>query len=232
MQLEKGRGRADLVQMTDRDEAILEWLRVVRMADLDAMRWAMGALRGSGLQGPVTLRNAQRWMHRMSAVGLIGTARPGFRSGSILWPTHEQGLRAPNLLRQTTRHELLVASVSARYLAAGYGWDRDRRPSALCEHQADGIATKHGRSELIEVELTPKTRNRYKVILNAHSDRLENGIDRIEYYCTAAAARTINREADRYLFRDHRSRLEVIAAFDGCGGWILRQDHLSLTRST
>ncbi len=122
-------------------------------------------------------------------------------------------------LRQTTRHELVVAAVSARYLAAGYQWERDRRPEYPLDHQADGVATKTGQVELIEVELTPKTRDRYRVILGSHSYRLEHGIDRIVYYCTAAAPRTINREADQYLFRDIRPRLNTVGAIDEKGRW-------------
>jgi hypothetical protein len=210
-----------MVQLTERDEAILEWLRVVRMADLDAIRWAMGATSNSNPKQPVSLRNAQRWMHRMHSVGFIGTTRHGFHTGSIIWPTHDVGLRAPNLLRQTTRHELTVAAVSARYLAAGYQWQRDRRPEYLLDHQADGVATKDGQVQLIEVELTPKTRGRYRLILNSHGRRLETGIDRVIYYCTPAAARTVAQEADRNLFRDTRPRLTTIPAIDAKGQWAL-----------
>ena len=206
-----------MVQLTERDEAMLEWLRVVRMADLDAIRWTMGAFSDSDDREPVSLRNAQRWMHRMHQIGFIGTARHGFHPGSIIWPTHDVGLRAPNLLRQTTRHELTVAAVSARYLVAGYQWERDRRPEYLLDHQADGVATKDGQVELIEVELTPKTRDRYRIILTSHSRRLETGIDRVVYYCTPAAARTVAQEADRNLFRDTRPQLTAVPAIDAKG---------------
>jgi hypothetical protein len=209
-----------MVQLTDRDDAILEWLRVVRMADLDAIRWAMGALSDSDDHEPVTLRNAQRWMHRMHQIGFIGTTRHGFQNGSIIWPTHDVGLRAPNLLRQTTRHELTVATISARYLAAGYQWQRDRRPEYRLDHQGDGIATKNGQVELIEVELTPKTRDRYRVIINSHARRLDTEIDRIIYYCTPAAARTVAQEADRYLFRETRPRLTTHAPLNRNGEWV------------
>lgn len=113
-----------MVQVTDRDEAVLEWLRVVRMADLKVIRWALSATSGGRRSDPVTLRNGQRWMHRMHQVGLVGTDRPGFPAGSITWPTHDVGLRTPTLFRQTTRHKLLVATVPAGYLAAGYTWKR------------------------------------------------------------------------------------------------------------
>lgn len=206
-----------MVQLTERDEIMLEWLRVVRMADLDAIRWAMGATRDDRSGEPVTLRNAQRWMRRMHGVGLIGTARPGFTAGSVVWPTHVVGLRTPNLFRQTTRHELLVAAVSARYLAAGWEWQRDPRPTSFLEHQADGVATRQGEVVLIEVELTPKAPDRYRMILKAHSHRLEADIDQVVYLCTPAVARTVNREADRYLFRGLRPRLKIHPVVDGFG---------------
>ncbi len=207
------------MQVTERDETLLEWLRVVRMADLDAIRWAMGATSEQNRGGPVTLRNAQRWMQRMHQIGFIGTTRHGFTTGSIIWPTHDVGLRAPNLLRQTTRHELTVAAVSARYLAAGHKWERDPRSEYLLDHQADGVATKHGQVDLIEVELTPKTRDRYRAILTSHGRRLEHGIDRIIYYCTPAAARTVTQEADQSLFRDVRPRLVTVVVLDSLGRW-------------
>ncbi|WP_223695373.1 hypothetical protein [Leifsonia poae] len=48
---------------------------------------------------------------------------PRFRDGSIVWATHQAiGKTAPNLFRQTTRHEVAVAAVSARYLCRGYSW--------------------------------------------------------------------------------------------------------------
>ena len=31
-----------MVQVTERDEALLAWLDVVRLADMDAVRWAVG----------------------------------------------------------------------------------------------------------------------------------------------------------------------------------------------
>jgi len=33
-----------MVQLTKRDEAMLDWLSVVRMADQEAVRWALAAL--------------------------------------------------------------------------------------------------------------------------------------------------------------------------------------------
>jgi len=50
------------MQVTDRDEANLEWLQVVRMALLEAIRWAMGATSDDRRGDPVP-------------------------AGSIAWPT-------------------------------------------------------------------------------------------------------------------------------------------------
>ena len=77
------------------------------------------------------------------------------------------------------------------------------------------------RIEYVEVELTPKTADRYRWILNRHADRLEQDPTvQITYLCTADAARFVDREADRYLIRRLRERLAVQTAFDRHGTWI------------
>jgi hypothetical protein len=215
-----------LVQLTDRDEAMLDWLGVVGQADLEAIRWALTGLLGRGTRNPVGLRRAQRWVTRMAEVGLVGRDQPAIRNGSVVWATHNPALRPPDLYKQTRRHELAVAIVSARYLAAGFEWSRDRRPLTLADHQADGVAVKGDRVEVIEVELTQKTRTRYQSIHSSHADRLEQGVSRIVYVCTEAAARTVEREADRWLFRDIRPRLVTLPAVDGHGRWIASDDAL------
>lgn len=78
----------------------------------------------------------------------------------------------PNLCRQTARHEVAVAAVSARYIANGYTWARDRVAPSRGEHQADGVATCGGEVELVEVELTPKALYRYPGIFRSHASRL------------------------------------------------------------
>jgi len=208
-------------QLTRRDELMLEWLAVVRMADMEAIRWALSAFAGSGESGPFGPRKAQQWAARMQDAGLIQRVRPTHRGQSVVWPAHVAIGRAPDLYRQTARHELTVSMVSARFLARGYEWMRDRRPVSLRDHQADGVAVRGGAVELVEVELTPKAPLRYKAIHNDHAERLTSGgVTRVVYLCTADAARIVLREADRYLFRDLRPRLVAVPVFDVGGRWV------------
>ena len=204
-----------------KEEAMLEWLGVVRMADVDAVRWALAGLQEGEPDGPVSVRRANPWVARLAGVRLVGRARPMYRDRQILWPTHwATGRSAPILFRQTMRHELAVAAVFARYLARGDSWTRDRRPRSMMDHQSDGVATKSGSIDLIEVELTVKKIARYKMIHAAHSARLAQGVSRIVYVCTDEVARAIDREADKFLFRDDRSKLVTLPALDGQGRWI------------
>lgn len=208
-----------MVQVTSRDEAMIDWLDVVRLADMSALRWALGAQLGLG--EPIGLRKAQHWAARMEAVGMIGRDRPAFLDGSIVWATFQAiGKPAPNLFRQTTRHEIAVATVSARYLAQGFTWRRDRKPVGRRDHQADGVAERDGVVELVEVELTPKTWQRYQAICHNHTYRLvHEGVDRVAYFCTADADRAITRGADKYLVRTERPRLVSQHSFDARGHW-------------
>jgi hypothetical protein len=66
-----------MVQWTDRDEAMVDWLLVVRLAEMDAIRWALGALSGAGV--PVSTRKAQQWVVRLEGAGLVERARPTCR---------------------------------------------------------------------------------------------------------------------------------------------------------
>lgn len=79
-----------MVQLTGRDAAVLEWLSVVRLADMDAMRFALAGL-GTNEHpvDPITLRKAQRWVSRMIEVGMVARARPTFQTSSIVWATHQ-----------------------------------------------------------------------------------------------------------------------------------------------
>lgn len=208
--------------MTSRDEAMLEWLRVVRFADSDAIRWALPAIETGRAAEPVHVRRAQAWVQRMAELGLVEKDRLSMQTNYIVWPSSlVTGRRGPNLFGQTMRHELAVAHTSARYIARGYGWGRDHRPVSPYDHQTDGIATTGDQVEYIEVELTPKTADRYRSILNRHADRLDtNQNARVVYLCTADAARIVDREADRHLFRDLRPRLTTEACFDRHGKWL------------
>lgn len=73
--------------------------------------------------------------------------------------------------------------------------------------------------ELIEVELTAKTISRYQAIHRDHSERLAEAVNRVRYFCTPDVETTIAREADKFVFRDQRSRLLTTPSFDHQGRW-------------
>lgn len=207
------------MQMTKRDVDMLDWLSVVRVADVDAVRWALAGFAGS--REPVTMRRANVWITRLVEVGLLGRARPNFRDGSVVWATHQAiGKSTPNLFRQTARHEVAVAAVSARYIAHGYTWARDRVAPSKGEHQADGVATRGDEVELVEVELTPKTLHRYPRIFRSHAGRMEReGVTRVVYFGTSEVSRVVSREADTYLFHALRPKLLTMPVIDVRGTW-------------
>lgn len=64
-----------MVQLTSRDEAMLEWLGVVRMADVDAIRWALAGLAGDHSGPPVSRRKAQQQVARRAGIGRGRTFR-------------------------------------------------------------------------------------------------------------------------------------------------------------
>lgn len=204
------------MQVTARDERMFEWLGTVRLASTDAVRWALAAL--DGRAEPVSMRRAQQWIARGVDAGVIERGRPVFQDGAIIWPARQvSGRGAPDLYRATTRHEVAVSSVSARYLAAGYSWSLDRAPRGRGEHRADGVAERGGRIELVEVELTAKTLARYQPILSAHARRLTEGAERVVYIGTVDAMRVVAREADRILHPALRDRLVTVAALNERG---------------
>ncbi|TFD24216.1 hypothetical protein [Cryobacterium sp. TMS1-13-1] len=93
-----------MVQITERDEAMVQWLDVVRLVDVEAVRWALGAFAGAGQ--PLSLRRAQLWVASMSAIGWLDRSGPTYRDGSIVWSARLAiGKPPPSLFRQTTRHE-------------------------------------------------------------------------------------------------------------------------------
>lgn len=201
------------MQMTERDERMLDWLSVVRLADMDAVRWALAGF--DGQERPVSLRRAQQWVARLVEAGLLDRGRPTFRDGSIVWATFQvTGKAKPNLFKQTTRHEVAVSAASARFIAGGAAWSRDRVPATKAEHMADGAATRDGRVQLVEVELTTKTLTRYQAILPDHARRLHEGVERVVYLGTAEAMRAVSREADRLVHPTVRARIVTLPIFD------------------
>jgi len=209
-----------MVLVTARDEQMIEWLKVVRVTDMESIRFALAAF--ADANRPVTLRRAQQWVARVVELGLVEKERLTLQDGSAIWATQRAtGMRPLNLLGQTFRHEVAVASASARYLFNGWSWARDRKASSYHDHQADGIATRGDETELVEIELTPKAIERYAPIVNSHSWRMSReGITRVVYLCTADATRMVRREADKLLFRDDKSLIVTITAFDRRGTWI------------
>jgi hypothetical protein len=179
------------VWVTGRDERVCEWLRIVRVTDVQAIRWILGALNES--DGPVSTRQAQAWCARTEIVGLIERANLGGPGGSIVWGTYEAtGQSRPNIYRQTNRHEVAVSAVSARYIAAGFAWRRDERPQYVGGHQADGVAMGFRSDELIEVELTPKRAPRYASIFTAYRHRFDKGdAAQIAYLCNDSSGRAL-----------------------------------------
>ena len=199
---------------------MIDWLKVVRVTDMESIRFALAAF--ADATRPVSLRRAQQWVARLAELGLVEKERLTLQDGSVIWATQRAtGMRPLNLLGQTFRHEVAVASASARYLFNGWSWTRDRKASSYHDHQADGIATRGDETELVEVELTPKAIERYAPIVNSHSWRISReGVTRVVYLCTADATRMVRREAGKLLFRDDKSLLVTITAFDKRGTWI------------
>jgi hypothetical protein len=206
------------VWVTARDERVCEWLRIVRVTDVQALRWLLGVLNET--DEPVSTRRAQAWVARMELVGLVERTNLGGPGGSIVWGTYEAtGQARPNVYRQTTRHEIAVSAISARYLAAGFSWGRDDRPKYVGGHQADGVAVGVRSTELIEVELTAKRAPRYASIFSAYRRRLEYGeADRVAYLCTDNAAKAVRAGLEASpAGRAVAARIAVRAVFDERG---------------
>jgi hypothetical protein len=66
-----------------RDEQMLAWLGIVRVTNVESIRWGLGAL--SGWDCPVSVRRAQSWVARMRRAGMVDTVRLGDSGGSVLW---------------------------------------------------------------------------------------------------------------------------------------------------
>lgn len=208
------------VWVTRRDEQMIEWFSIVRVTNMQTIRWVLGALNGA--DGPVSLRQAQSWCTRMKSVGVVDVKQVGAPGGSVVWAASKAtGQSKPDLLRQTTRHEIAVSAVSARYAVAGYAWQRDEKAPMTGGHQADGVALGVGWVELIEVELTAKRLPRYASIFGAYRLRLQAGdADQLTYLCTAAAARGVQVALETLpVGRSIADRVLLREVFDGAGVW-------------
>lgn len=228
MGLEGGEGRMvktfgqneRTVWVMPRDELMMTWFQIVRIANVQSVRWVLGALNGQN--GPVSVRRAQSWCARMETAGMVNRAQLGGPGGSLVWATYTgTGMAKPNLYRQTTRHEVAVSAASARYAAAGYAWRRDDKPTHAGGHQADGIALAGDWVELIEVELTAKRMPRYVSILQAFRHRFDLAeMSAVTYLCNAESARAV-REALESIpaGRAIAERVTVHEVFDRAGLW-------------
>lgn len=173
------------VSVIPRDESMLTWFQIVRIANMQSVRWVLGALNDQ--PGPVSVRRAQSWCARMETAGLVGRAQLGGAGGSLVWATYAgTGQGKPNLYRQTTRHEVAVAAASALYATAGYAWQRDDKPACAGGHQADGVALVGDRVELVGAELTGKRMPRYASIFRAFQRRFDLGeMSVVTYLCNS-----------------------------------------------
>lgn len=211
---------ARTVWVMPRDESMLTWFSIVRVANVQSVRWVLGSLNGQ--YAPVSVRRAQAWCARMETAGMIDRAQLGGSGGSLVWATYAgTGLAKPNLYRQTTRHEVAVAAASARYAAAGYAWQRDEKPAYAGGHQADGVALAPDWVELIEVELTGKRMPRYVSIFQAFQRRFNNGeMSAVTYLCNAESARAVHEALETLpVGRAIAPHVEVRGVYDERGIW-------------
>ncbi|TDS80327.1 hypothetical protein [Amnibacterium kyonggiense] len=212
---------ARTVWVVPRDEQMMTWFQVVRIANVQSVRWVLGALNSQ--QSPVSVRRAQAWCARLETAGLVGRAQLGGAGGSLVWGTYAgTGVGKPSLYRQTTRHEVAVSAASARYAAAGCAWRRDEKPAFVGGHQADGVALGPGWVELIEVELTPKRLPRYVSIFRAFRRRLDLGeANSITYLCNTESARAVREALTSIpIGRTLVDRVSVHEVYDLAGQWI------------
>lgn len=208
------------VWVMPRDESMLTWFQIVRIANVQSVRWVLGALNDQ--PGQVSVRRAQNWCARMETAGLIGRAQLGGAGGSLVWATYAgTGQGRPNLYRQTTRHEVAVAAASARYATAGYAWQRDDKPAYAGGHQADGVALAPEWVELIEIELTAKRLQRYVQIFQELRRRFDQGeTNQVTYLCSPVSARAVRDALESTSAgRAISYRVNVNEVYDQAGLW-------------
>lgn len=208
------------VWVMPRDEAVLQWFSIVRIANVQSVRWVLGAL--SGEPGPVSNRPAQSSCSRMATTGMVDWAQLGGAGGSLVWATYAgTGLAKPDLYRQTTGHEVALAAASAPYAAAGYAWRRDGKPSYAGGHPADGVALAPGWVVLIEVELTAKRTPGSVSIFSAYRRRFDLGdMSATTYLSNPGSARAVEAAlASLPAGRAIAPQVEIHEVFDERGHW-------------
>jgi hypothetical protein len=185
------------VLLHPRDMVLLGWLAEQYAATTDQLEALLGC-------GP---RSVQRVLARLRDAGLVSTYRVLVGEPAWVTPTRA-GLRACGsqyrvwqpklgvLLHTAAVNDVRlhiqgrspdVEWVSERALA------RDRREG---EHLPDGVAITEGQRVAVEVELTVKSEQRVKVIL----DELTERFDMVLYYCPPATYRQLSalRESGRW----------------------------------
>lgn len=214
----------EMVRLTARDLHVLDWLGVVRLTNMQGLRWILGGFNGE--RGPVTVRKAQRWAARMEEIGRVQRGQLSTVGGSLIWPAFdESGRSAPDLFRQTTRHEISVSLAAARFYADGWAWHPDRLVAKKGDHQGDGVAiysdAEGSVAHVIEVELTPKHRPRYVQIFRAFGRRIDEGdVSGVVYLCTAESARAVRAAlADPLIGPRVAEHVVVVDAFERMGSW-------------
>lgn len=180
------------VRITERDMKVIEWLKTVRIADMEGVRAGLEAHSGEQKQ---SMRLAYRWVERMKLAGLVKAETPFYGAGQICWVTPQGGgsRKKPNLLSQVARHDIQVARVSTLWTGRGWAWEVDSREG----HQADGLAISPGKRIAVEVELSIKEPQRLRWILFSHWNRIDSGeLAEVWYYCTPAVAGALRRTVE------------------------------------
>lgn len=204
------------MRLTERDIQVVEWLRLVRIADMEGVRAGLEAYSGEQKQ---SLRLAYRWVERMKLAGLVKAETPFYGVGQICWVTPQGGgaQKKPNLFSQVARHNIQVARISALWVGKGWAWELDDREG----HRVDGIAVSPGKRIAIEVELSPKELRRLRGILLSHWMRIDSGeLEEIWYYCTPQASAALHKSVEDMtknhgVFFGHS--LKIIEHFDVLG---------------
>lgn len=205
------------VRVTNRDMQVIEWLKMVRIADMEGVRAGLEAHSGGQKQ---SMRLAYRWVERMKQARYVRAETPFYGSGQICWVTPLSGgnPKKPNLLSQVARHDVQVARISALWISKGWIWELDNSER---RHRADGLALSPNKRVAIEVELTAKEQRRLKSILLSWIRRIDTEeIHEVWYYCTPAAAAALRRAVESMtkeqgIFFGHS--LKILEHFDALG---------------
>jgi len=119
------------VWVMPRDESMLTWFQIVRIANVQSVRWVLGALNDQ--LGPVSVRRAQSWCARMETAGLVGRAQLRGAGGSLVWATYagtgqgsrtctgrRRGTRSPSLppLRGTPPPDMRGSAITSPLMSA------------------------------------------------------------------------------------------------------------------